>query len=149
MNNKQLSEYLNKWYWKHNQILTVDTFEDRTYDPQNYHWGDVCLYNPKTAQSIKYLFTINNYWCFSDIEQNLKGEFFHPWDSIRASCTPYYMNREFFIPKWTPITDNDIYRCTKYFIEKVLGLKYRIWNIRVNEQTPVIGFSGYSGKMEQ
>jgi len=45
------------------------------------------------------------------------------------------MNQHFFVRKWTPLTDDDIYNCTKYFVEKVLGLKYEIWNIVVNPQT--------------
>ncbi len=134
---KKLVKYIKDLYWKEKprhkgipgpQMLTVDTFEDRIYDPANNHGFDVCV------NEGKFLFTISNYWMFQDHKRNLRNEWFNTWDSIKVASMPFYIDQHFFIRTWKPITEEDILRCTRYFLDKQLGLKYEIWNIEVKEQ---------------
>lgn len=134
---KELAKYIVELYWKGKprykgipgpQMLTVDTFEDRTYDPKNNHGFDVCV------SEGRFLFTISNYWVMSDMEKDLSGGYFKTWDSIKAASLPFYIDQHFFIKTWKPITEEDILRCTRYFLDNQLGLGYKIWNIEVKEQ---------------
>ena len=136
MNIKKLAKELKSLYWKYDQRLTVDTFEDRNDKPEEYYFADVCLYDPIKKELSKWLFTVQNYKGFYDIERDNGGNIFDVFDTIRVACHPYYMNGEFFIRKWTPITDEDIYDCTQYFVKKVLGLRWSIWNIEVRKHEP-------------
>lgn len=130
-NDKKMAAFLRKWYWKHKQVLIFDTFEVRTKDSCAY---DVCLWDPIKKESHKFMFTMDNYKgrfdCFLDASGNVVMDVF---DSCTASCMPFYFDGHFFIRTWKPLKTEDIYRCAKFFVDKALGLKYRIWNIRVNE----------------
>ena len=134
---KKLSKYIKDLYWKGKprhkgipgpQRLTVNTFEDRLYDPENNHGFDVCVDNGR------FLFTISNYWMMEDRERDLSGGWFKTWDAVQAASLPFYMDQHFFIKTWKPITEEDILRCTRYFLDKQLGLKYKICNIGIKKQ---------------
>jgi hypothetical protein len=136
-NREKLARYIKNLYWKGkprhkeipgSQMLTVDTFEDRVYEPANNHGFDVCV------SEGRFLFTISNYWMFDDLERNLKGDFYKVFDTVQVASLPFYLDQHFFIKTWKPITDEDIYRCTRYFVDNELDLKYKIWNIKVKEQ---------------
>ena len=136
-NKKKLAKYIKNLYWKGKprhkgipgpQMLTVDTFEDRTYDPSNNHGFDVCV------SEGRFLFTISNYWMMSDMERDLSGNYYKIWDTVQAASLPFYIDQHFFIKTWKPITEADILRCTRYFLDNELGLRYKIWNITVKEQ---------------
>ena len=129
---KELTKFLKEWYWKNDQRLVVDTFDDRTYEPHKNWCHDVHLKNENDGT---FLFSISNYQAMFDMNRTNGGEIYDYFDTTTVASLPYYMNEHFFIRKWTPLTDEDIYDCTKYFVEKVLSLKYEIWNIRVNPQS--------------
>lgn len=134
LNLQKLAKELKKNYWKWNQVIIVDTFEDRTWRPEDYCFADVCLYNPITKELDKWLFTIGTYNSFMDLDRTNGGDLIRVFDTIGVASRPYYINGEFFLRKWSPITDEDIYKCTQYFIKKVLGFKWEIWNVRVNKR---------------
>lgn len=134
---KKLQKYIKKLYWqgkpRHKgiqgpQLLIVDTFEDRLYDPENNHGFDICV------SEGRFLFTISNYWMMEDMERDLSGGWYKTWDSVQAASLPFYIDQHFFIKTWKPITEEDILKCTRYFLDNELGLKYSIWNIKVKEQ---------------
>ena len=128
---KELAKWLDKWYWKHDQRFTVDTFEVRTKDSCGY---DICLYDPVKKESVKWLFSIGNYRDCFYLDRTNGNDIIEVFDSVRASSTPYYCQDYFFVRKWEGITDEDIFKATRYYIDKVLRLKYRIWNVYVNKQ---------------
>lgn len=130
---KKESKWLKKWYWTHGQRLTLDTFEVREPDSCYY---DVCLYDMKKKESVKFLFTVANMRIFQDVDKRVDGSFFQWYDAGRMASCPYYFDRQFVINKWTGVTDADIHKAAEYYIFKVLDLKYSIWNIQVVDQLP-------------
>jgi hypothetical protein len=146
----QMQKYLDKWYWKHKQVLIFDTFEVRTTDSCAY---DVCLWDPtdkswdKTPGApVKFMFSIENLHCMMEADfhpawgtsfKRSKKNLFYTFDSVRAASAPFYFDRCFFLKTWKPLKTEDIERCAIFFIEKVLDMKYRIWNIRVNDHPEV------------
>ena len=129
---KELAKYCDKWYWKNDQRFTVDTFEVRSKDSCGY---DVCLYDTKKKESVKFLFSIGNYKDCFYLDRTNGNDIIEMFDSVRASSTPYYCQDYFFVRKWEGINDEDIFKATRYYIDKVLRLKYRIWNIKVCNQS--------------
>lgn len=144
---KELKKYVYKYYWNWHgkgrkisrQHLTVDTPEDRTYDPLHNYVLDVCMYDIDKKSIDKFLFTITNYKGFTELERTGGGDTYEVLDCVSIASRPYYIDRMFFIRKWTTITDEDILKCTRYFIDKILGLKYKIWNISLRKQEPEEG----------
>lgn len=137
LNIPKLQKFLRKWYWKHGQALTFDTFEVRTTDSCAY---DVCLWDPKKKEPVKFMFTIENYHCMKECAwRPAYGTIVHErdmieiFDSVVASYLPFYFDQNFFIRTWKPLKTADIERCARFFIDNVLDMKYRIWNIRVND----------------
>jgi len=134
MNIKKLAKKIDKWYWEHGQRLTVDTYEDRNWNPKNLCSVDVCLYDPVKKESEMFLFSISNYRSFEELERDNGDNIYSDYDITTVASLPYYMNRHFFIRKNEALTDEDIEKCTRYFVHNVLNLKYRVWNFKVNEQ---------------
>ena len=144
LNVRKLQKFLRKWYWKHDQMLTFDTYEVRTTDSCGY---DVCLWDPKHKNKkdvmgacSKFMFTMGNYnmlkecnWCppYGSIVH--KRKIIETWDAVTAASMPFYFDGHFFLRTWKPLKVADIERCARFFINNVLDLQYRIWNIRVNE----------------
>ena len=139
---ERLSNIVEKYYHFEDfmyQHLWVDTIQIL----DNESWSvDVYIMNPKTKQHDIYLFEIQNYKAFNDFDIYPPDPYFTPrrtiftWDSVRASCTPLYMDRVYTLPKFTSITEKDILNCTKHFINKVLDVSW-IFNIdilKVNKQ---------------
>jgi hypothetical protein len=133
-----LAKIVDKYYWKYNQVITVTTMEIRD---KNSCGLDVCLYYPDKKEEIdrigQYLFEIVNYKAFTDVEirgdiDNDKHEWYETFDSVKASCTPYYMDRVYCVPKFTGITEADILRATRKFIRKELDLL--CFNFRIAKQ---------------
>jgi hypothetical protein len=94
---------------------------------------DIHLWDEKKKKFGNYLFTIQNYNAFRDLDI-VDDSYFHQrkfietWDGGRASYTPLYLDGIYTLPRFIGITKEDILNCTKHFIKKILD-NYWIWNI--------------------
>lgn len=130
---KKLIKKIGKYYWEHNQEIVVDTLETMENNETDYSF-DICLVNSNI-----FLFTIQNYNVFKDVELVNKSYFQIPkhkwvevWDGIKASCTPLYFDRTITLKTFKPITKEDIINASDYFIHEILGL-WCILNIKFKE----------------
>ncbi len=88
-----------------------------------------------------FLFTIQNLNAFNDIEIKAnwsllrtftrdKKDFYGKSLLVESAHTPFYMNQTFTFKKFTNITKEDIYNCTKYLTRKILDC-WMVWNYDV------------------
>lgn len=127
MNLRRLEKYLYKLYWKNGQVLKVDT--DVVWNGKNCCVDIIEVYNHK------FLFEIDNLVMFEDVDIDTTSfmydrKWIKTFDAVKAACTPFYMDRVFTFKKFTPLTIDDLERCTEYFVKKILKT-WHIWNIRV------------------
>lgn len=132
MNKKKLIKQIEKYYWSHEQFLIIDTWEMMSDDEND------CLFDVHLADSDIYLFTIQNYNGFKDLDVVFTNYFKDPkckvieiWDGVKASYTPLYFNQTFTLKTFKAITKEDIIHSTDYFVHKVLDML--IFNIKFTE----------------
>jgi len=128
---KKLKKYLHKHYEKNNQILYITSLEEWEGDEC---YLDIVATDKEGKKLEKYLFEIINLKAFETFEIRYNfcmkdTGFYEYFDVETASIIPFYFNRTFTLKKFTPITEEDVERCCKYFVEKVLN-DYWIWNIK-------------------
>ena len=125
---KQLQKYLDKLYWKNDQTLSITT--DVVWDGKN------CCVDILEGHNHRFLFEAINLVMFEDVEPDMNSfmkdrKWLETFDGVKAACTPFYMDRVFTFKKFTPLTEDDIKRCTQYFTKKVLGDNW-LWNLKFN-----------------
>ncbi len=128
---KKLKKYLRKYYEENNQILYITSLEEWE---GNESCLDIVATDKEGKKLGRWLFEIINLKAFETFEIRYSfcmkdTGFYEYFDVERASITPFYFDRTFTLKKFTPITEEDVERCCKYFIEKVLD-DYWIWNIK-------------------
>ena len=131
---KKLAEKIEKYYYSHNQMLLIDTWEVMTNDEQD------CSFDIYLAGTDIGLFEVLNYNGYADLERmqpksyfkDNKHEIKYIVDIIHASSQPLYMNRRFTLKTFKPITKDDIINCVNYFIHEVLHLY--LFNMQFNEE---------------
>lgn len=131
----KLKKQIEKHYKKDKQHLNLETWEMFFHNPKDK--TDNCSFDIYIHDG-PFLFTIQNYHAFSDLDiyhwnylDPKKSVVVKTWDGVRASCTPFYMGQTFTLPKFTPLTEQDIKGCAMYFCRKVLET-WHIWNINVD-----------------
>lgn len=139
------AKHIEKWYYKHNQRLYVTCVEDwYAMKPKNRNNIEIILTDEKGKDWGMYLFDIFNYnmSTYLEVKPRIRINIFNYQKPCKEedvfvysylsdySHRPFYMNKEFYLKKSTPITKEDIYKCTKYYLRKVLK-DYWIWNIQV------------------
>jgi len=129
---KQLKKYLLKQYYKHNQMLYITTFE--LWEDEKMHSIDIVTTDEKGEEWGEYLFSINTLKMFEEVGLRYKSymkdnEFYNYFDTDLASITPFYFERTFTLKKFSSITEEDVKRCTRYFVKKILN-EFWIWNIK-------------------
>ena len=125
---KELKKYLRYVYEKNNQRLYLTSLVE--WNEEKNDLLDIFVIDKEDK---RYLFTVMNLTAFNTLEMRYNfymkdTGFYEYYDSDLASITPFYFDRTFTLKKFTPITKEDIERCAKYFIEKVLR-EFWIWNI--------------------
>ena len=146
MSNKKLKKYLRKIYEQNNQVLYVESIEERYKDDRDCEL-DIFVVNPEKSTDNEidfgeYLFTIINKKAFIEYESIIPFNSYRirvPQDKLFSrkvedinamSYTPFYCDRRFFLNKDSGITHEDILMCTKYFVNEVLDA-FLIWNIDI------------------
>lgn len=129
MNKNKLKNQIEKYYWSHNQNLIIDTWEMMSNDEND------CLFDVHLVDTDIYLFTIQNYNGFYDLDTVIINYFKDPkckiieiWDGVKASYIPLYFDQTFTLKTFKPITKEDIIYATDYFVHKVLDML--IFNIK-------------------
>lgn len=148
---KKIKKLILDEYWggkRPPQVLRLNTPEDRVDENYPNTILDVCLESKDKKRNGKFLFTIVNYNAFFDLELGFQGNKIRDfYDSIAVASTPYYLGQTFFVRTWKSLTDEDIHNCAKYFINNVLDLRYKIWNIRIVPQTKAKQEELFDGKV--
>jgi hypothetical protein len=134
MNKVKLLNQIEKYYWSHKQTIIVDTWEMMDNNTSD------CLFDILLADTNIYLFAIQNYNGFLDVDIANKSYFREPkckiieiWDGVRAACTPLYFDDTITLKTFKPITKEDIVHATDYFMHEVLGL-WLIFNIKFTDK---------------
>ena len=125
---KELKKYLRYVYEKNNQRLYLTSLVE--WNEKENDLLDIFVIDKEDK---RYLFTVMNLTAFNTLEMRYNfymkdTGFYEYYDSDLASITPFYFDRTFTLKKFTSITKEDIERCAKYFIEKVLKESW-IWDI--------------------
>lgn len=137
MNNKKIIKLIEKYYFSHNQHLILNTremMEDNERD---------CSFDIYLADSDIFLFTVQNYNAFRDLDIYFTNRFKNPkhkvvekWDGVRASYTPLYIDQTFTLPTFKKITEEDMIFCCDYYIHEILNM-WGIFNINFNEEEKI------------
>ena len=128
---KKLKKYLRKLYDKNNQTLYITSLEE--WEGKECYL-DIVATDKEGKKLGKWLFEVINLKAFETFEMRYNfymkdAGFYEYFDVETASIIPFYFNRTFTLKKFTTITEEDVERCCKYFVEKVLN-DYWIWNIK-------------------
>lgn len=148
----KLNKYLENAYWKNSQFIYVSPLEVISNDSHCY---DVYSWTPTPEKDYpyetdKYLFDIVTLQYFNfpqglGVHTYLSKQDFAGYRSCRdreevalASNMPFYMDepmddwkwRRFLLKKFTPITNDDILTCSKYFFREVLD-SFFLFNIKL------------------
>lgn len=134
---KKLSKSIQKLYWKNDQRLYLNCYEDR----ESCLDTEVTIYAcNKKGELIYYLFdilTIKMYW--QEVSGITLGQDGTRFDPCFASIPYYYDNqnwRRFTLKKSNKITEDEIIKCTRYFCKEILD-SWTIWNIELLSQDEV------------
>jgi hypothetical protein len=133
MNRKKLINQIKKYYYSHGQELIIDTREMFT------HNDDDCCFDVYLADSDIFLFTIQNYNAFRDLEVVIINYFKEPkckiietWDGVKASYIPLYFDQTFTLKTFKQITKKEMIQATDYFVREILHML--IFNIRFTKE---------------
>ena len=128
---RDLKKSLCKLYGKNDQMLYITSWE---WKKNKHHFLDIIAIDKENEKNYQYLFEIMTLRAFETFEPRYSfymkdTGFYEYFDVESASITPFYFDRTFTLKKFTPITEEDVIRCCRYFIEKVLKEDW-IWNIK-------------------
>ena len=136
---KKLKKIVDKNYWKKKQFTYVAPH--CIFNRQNDWHVDIMLTDEEGKEWGTFLFSIRTLDCLLydglDYIGGFKSylteqKFINVSNLNEAAYTPFYMDQTFTLKKFGNITEEDIYKCTDYFIHKVLDLF--LFNIRVKVQ---------------
>lgn len=144
---RKLKKKLDKLYHQNGQHLyvTVECYFNRKNDWCADVYATTKDGNPWNDKSV-YMFEVRTLDCFKDWRPRhyntldthfTKIDYFkdlvETFDSVGASCAPLYIARPyrlFTLKKFGCLTEEDLYKCTRYFTRKVLDW-WMCWNITV------------------
>lgn len=133
---KRINKLISKFYKENNQMLYITTAE--AFENKNYSF-DIILTDKKSKRYWKFLFEIVTLSFFENninttIRTYMSEQKWH-FNSVIVDWAykPLYdmQTNTFILKKFGNITEEDIYNCTLYFVEKVLD-NWLIWNIRID-----------------
>lgn len=128
---QKLNKIIEKHYFKHKQNLYITSLE--VFDKESCAL-DIYLCDENGKHFSKFLFTIINYKAFYDLEFGIRPYNTNRrivreiWDSVKASCSPYYFDRTFTLYKFTSLTKQDIENACRHLLDNILK-NYFIFNI--------------------
>jgi len=128
---RDLKKSLCKLYDKNDQMLYITSWE---WKKNKRHFLGIVAIDKEDEKNYQYLFEIITLRAFKTFEARYSfymkdTGFYEYFDVESASITPFYFDRIFTLKKFAPITEEDVIRCCRYFIEKVLKEDW-IWNIK-------------------
>jgi len=140
MDKKKLIKHLRKLYMKNNQVLYFTCME---YQEEELKFGcccDLVLWDNKKKKMDRFLPVVSTYDIFIyhdsspvmgvNIEKEYlrDGKLITTFDSVKASCTPYWDGENFLIQRTGDLKLKDLMKAVKYYMKKVLEMDWYIWN---------------------